>query len=148
MKIYIGADHRGFELKKKLFDFLSQKYEVEDLGAREFVDNDDFVEYALDVAKRTSQNPQDRGIVICGSGAGVEIASNKVKGVRCSLGQSRDQVQKAREADDINILAISSDFTDFEKAKELVDAFLSTQYINSENHQRRINKIKEFDQNE
>lgn len=148
MKIYIGADHRGFELKNKLIGYLPQKYEVEDLGANEFVDNDDFVEYAIGVAKKTSQNPQDRGIVICGSGAGVEIASNKVKGVRCSLGQSSQQVQRAREADDINVLAIASDFTDFEKAKELVDTFLSTQYVNSENHQRRINKIKEFEQNE
>lgn len=148
MKIYVGADHRGFELKNKLISYLSQMHEVEDLGAVQFVDDDDFVDYAINVGKKISQNPISRGLVICGSGAGVEIASNKVKGVRCSLGQSSEQVKKAREADDINILAISSDFTDFEKAKELTEAFLETQYINSENHQRRIDKIKEFENNE
>lgn len=145
MKIYLGGDHRGFELKQKLFDYLAKEHDVQDFGAREFTDNDDFVEYAINVALKTSQENSSRGIVICGSGAGVEIASNKVKGVRSSLGQSRDQVKKAREADDINVLAIASDFTDFEKAKELVDAFLGTQYINSENHQRRIEKIKAFE---
>ncbi|OGH10745.1 MAG: hypothetical protein A3B38_03500 [Candidatus Levybacteria bacterium RIFCSPLOWO2_01_FULL_36_13] len=148
MKIYLAADHRGFELKNKLVNYLSQKHETEDLGATQFIDNDDFVDYAVDVGKKISQNMQDKGIVICGSGAGVEVASNKVKGIRCSLGQSKEQVQKAREADDINVLAIASDFTDFEKAKELADAFLDTQYINSENHQRRIDKIKEFESNE
>lgn len=142
MKIYIGADHRGFELKQKLFDYLARDHDIQDLGAREFTDNDDFVEYAVNVALKVSQENSSRGIVICGSGAGVEIAANKVKGVRCSLGQSREQVSKAREADNINVLAISSDFTDLETAKALVEAFLSTQYINSENHQRRIEKIK------
>ena len=113
MKIYLAADHRGFELKNKLVNYLSQKHETEDLGATQFIDNDDFVDYAVDVGKKISQNMQDKGIVICGSGAGVEVASNKVKGIRCSLGQSKEQVQKAREADDINLLAISSYFTNF-----------------------------------
>lgn len=146
MKIYIGADHRGFELKKNLLEYLSQNHEVEDLGAKEFVDGDDFVDYAIEVGTKVSQSDSDYGLVICGSGAGVEIATNKVRGIRSSLGQSKEQVSKAREDDDINILAISSDFTDFEKAKELVDAFLNTDYVNSENHQRRIGKIKAYEQ--
>ncbi len=148
MKIYIGADHRGFELKKNLLSYLSQRYEVEDLGAKEFIDNDDFVDYAINVGKKVSQNSANYGIVICGSGAGVEIAANKVNGVRCSLGQSKEQVSKAREADNINVLAISSDFTNFEMVKELVDSFLNTQYLASENHNRRIDKLKAFEINE
>lgn len=146
MKIYIGADHRGFDLKAQLKSFLlGNSEEVEDLGANEFVDNDDFVEYAADVASRTLEDPGSRGILICGSGAGVEIAANKIKGARCSLGQSIDQVKKARQADNINILAIASDFTDFNKAKDTVQAFLTTDFVSNENHERRLEKIKNLE---
>lgn len=145
MKIYIGADHRGFELKKKIHEFLNSENEVVDLGADQLIDNDDFVEYAVNVSQETTRDSNNRGIIICGSGAGVEIASNKIKGARCSLGQSVEQVKKARQADDINLLAISADFTDFEKAKGLVQAFLNTEYLSNENHDRRIEKIKNIE---
>jgi len=146
MTIFLGADHRGFELKKALIDWLLDNgFEIEDKGADEFLDNDDFVEYAVSVGEKVSKDENSKGIVICGSGAGVEIAANKVKLVRCSLGQSVQQITKAREADNINILAIASDFTDIEKAKDLVEAFLKTPFIPNENHLRRIEKIKNIE---
>ncbi len=142
MTIFLGADHRGFELKNqvKLF-LLDNDFEVKDLGANEFVDNDDFVEYAINVGQNVSENIDSRGIVICGSGAGVEIAANKIKGIRCSLGQSVEQIEKARQADDINVLSLSADFTDLEKAQDFIEVFLQTEFIPNENHNRRVGKL-------
>lgn len=146
MTIFLGADHRGFELKKALIDWLLDNgFEIEDKGADEFLDNDDFIEYAVSVGEEVAKDKAAKGIVICGSGAGVEIAANKVNLVRCSLGQSVQQITKAREADDINILAIAADFTDSQKAKDLVEAFLKTPFIPSENHLRRIEKINNIE---
>lgn len=146
MAIFLGADHRGFELKSQIKSWLlANGFEAEDLGASQFVDNDDFIEYAASVGQKVSANKDSKGIVICGSGAGVEITANKVKGIRCSLGQSAEQITKAREADDINVLAIASDFTNIEKAKDLIDSFLETSFIPNENHNRRIEKIKNLE---
>ncbi|MBI2025974.1 MAG: RpiB/LacA/LacB family sugar-phosphate isomerase [Candidatus Levybacteria bacterium] len=143
MTIFLGADHRGFELKNKIKSYLlNSGFEVRDLGANEFVEMDDFVEYAVSVGQKVSETLDSKGIVICGSGAGVEIAANKVKAVRCSLGQSAQQIKKAREDDDINVLAIASDFTDIERAKDLIESFLKTDFVPNENHVRRIEKIK------
>lgn len=146
MTIFLGADHRGFELKKTLIDWLlANGFEVKDQGADEFLDNDDFVEYAVNVGEKVAKDKAAKGIVICGSGAGVEIAANKVKAVRCSLGQSAQQITKAREADDINVLAIASDFTNIEKAKDLIETFLKTSFIPNENHLRRIEKMNNIE---
>lgn len=146
MTIFLGADHRGFELKKTLIDWLlANGFEVKDLGADEFLDNDDFIEYAVSVGEKVAKDKAAKGIVICGSGAGVEIAANKVKAVRCSLGQSVEQITKAREADDVNVLAIAADFTDSQKAKDLVETFLKTSFIPNENHLRRIEKINNIE---
>ncbi len=146
MTIFLGADHRGFTLKNQIKSWLLEKdFDVQDLGANSFVASDDFVEYAVSVGEKTTEEKGTKGIVICGSGAGVEIAANKVKGARCTLGQSADQVKKAREADDVNVLAIASDFTDFEKAKIIIESFLQTSFIPSENHTRRIEKISKLD---
>lgn len=146
MTIFLGADHRGFELKSQIKSWLlDNSFQVEDLGAEEFVDNDDFIEYAVSVGEKVASNPDTKGIVLCGSGAGVEICANKVKNIRCCLGQSREQIAKARQADDINVLAIASDFTDIEMAKDLIEVFLQTDFIRNENHVRRIEKIKNLE---
>lgn len=146
MTIYLGADHRGFELKNQVKSWLLDNgFEVKDLGASEFIKTDDFVEYAVSVGQNVSQNKDSKGIVICGSGAGVEIAANKVEGVRCSLGQSKEQIQKAREDDDINVLALSSDFTNTQIAKDLIDSFLQTDFVSNDNHNRRIEKISNLE---
>src|SRR3989344_7461438 len=111
MKIFIGADHRGFELKEKLKNFLqAEGHEVEDLGALSYEEGDDFVEYAINVARQTVNERGGRGILLCGSGAGEEIAANKIGGARCTLGYSQEQIAKARDADNVNILALASEF--------------------------------------
>lgn len=146
MTIYLGADHRGFELKNQVKSWLLDNgFKVLDLGANQFIKTDDFVEYAVSVGQNVSQNKDSKGIVICGSGAGVEIAANKIEGIRCSLGQSKEQVQKAREDDDINVLALASDFITTEKAKDMIESFLQTDFISSDKHNRRIEKISNLE---
>lgn len=146
MTIYLGADHRGFELKNQVKSWLLDNgFKVLDLGANQFIKTDDFVEYAVSVGQNVSQNKDSKGIVICGSGAGVEITANKIEGIRCSLGQSKEQVQKAREDDDINVLALASDFITTEKAKDMIESFLQTDFISSDKHNRRIEKISNLE---
>lgn len=146
MKIFLGADHRGFELKEKLKAWLNEEgHELEDCGAHEYQDGDDFVEFVKEATEKTLTSAGSRGILLCGSGAGVEITANKLKEARCSLGQSAEQIAKARNADDINVLAIASDFIDFDNAKKIVKSFLETPYDPSERHERRLNKIRELE---
>lgn len=146
MKIFIGADHRGFELKGLILDWLrSQKFQVQDCGAYKLDPNDDYPQFAEEVADKVSEEDNSRGILICGSGVGVDIVANKIEGIRCGLGFEVDQVKKAREDDDINVLAISSGATNYDKAIELVKIFLQTGYNSTPNHERRIEEISSLD---
>ena len=151
MKVYLGADHRGFKLAEELFVwFAENNIAVVNAGPSEYNPHDDYVDYAAEVAKRVSQvvgygHEDTRGIVICGSGVGVDIAANKIKGVRCGLGFSVEQVLSARKDDDINILALAADFIDEKQAKEIVKVFLETPFSGEERHKRRIEKIKKLE---
>ncbi len=143
MKIYIGADHRGFQLKERLKKFLSQKgFEVVDKGNLTFDPYDDFPDFAQAVARSVREEPGSFGVVICGSGVGVDIACNRFSGIRCCLGFDKDQVRSAREDDHCNILALGADFVDFEKAKELLMVFLQAKQKQEEKYLRRIRKIE------
>jgi ribose 5-phosphate isomerase B len=142
--IYLGADHRGYDLKAKIANWLSRRgYEFEDLGAYEYDHGDDYVDYAVKVAEAVSVS--GRGIVICGSGVGVGIAANKVSGVRCGLGFAQDQVHAARKDDNINVLALPADNVDEEHALKLVEKFLETAFAENERYLRRIEKIKRYE---
>lgn len=148
MAIIIGADHRGYELKNHIVNFMHESgYEIIDMGPSELVPRDDFVDYAEKVSRMVAQDLSNKGIVICGSGAGVSIASNKIKGVRCSIGFNIEQVKASRRDDNINVLAIASDFTLFEDAKIMIQTFLQTPYEPTDNHVRRIEKIKNLENN-
>lgn len=142
--IYIGADHRGYNLKEKIKTWLKDwGYEFEDLGNTKFDPEDDYPDYALAVARVIVNNIEQgaKGIIICGSGVGVDIVANKVKGIRCGLGFTEEQVKMARKNDDINCLALAADFIDEEKAKNLIKIFLETPFSGEEKHKRRIEKI-------
>ncbi|MBI5358721.1 RpiB/LacA/LacB family sugar-phosphate isomerase [Candidatus Amesbacteria bacterium] len=145
--IYLGADHRGYDLKAKIAKWLvAREYEFEDMGPFAYDHDDDFTESTFLVAEQVSQSPdKNRGIVICGSGVGVSIAANKLPRVRCGLGFAEDQVHASRKDDNINILAIASDNTDEEHALKLVEKFLETPFIESERYLRRIEKISRFE---
>lgn len=142
MKIFICSDHRGFTLKNQLFVYLKKNFEVIDCGNTNYDPNDDYPNYAKIVASNVSKNPFSFGIVICGSGIGVCITANKIKGIRCGLGFDTEQIKHARENDHINILALSSDYIDLQKNKAIVDIFLNTKEKNEDKFLRRINKIE------
>mgnify|MGYP001597085184 FL=1 len=143
--IFIGADHRGFELKAKINKWLfGRGYEFEDVGAFEYDHEDDYADYAILVAQKVAERNK-RGVVICGSGVGVDIAANKVKGVRCGLGWEEDQVHAARKEDNINVLALAADNIDEKKAMKLVETFLETEFVETDRYLRRVEKIARWE---
>jgi len=145
MNIFIGADHRGFELKNKLMEYLQEKnIRIEDMGNYQLDPNDDSPDFARKVAEAVLQNPQEYlGIVVCGSGIGVSIMANRFKGIRCALTFEVSQAQHGRENDHINVIAIPSEYLDFEKAKKIIDVFLSSSPKNEEKYLRRTKKFDE-----
>lgn len=146
MKIYIGADHRGFELKAKIKKYLYENnYEFEDLGALNLNPDDDYPVYAELVGKKVQANPDSFGILLCGSGVGVEVAANKFDEVRAATGNSVDQVKAGRHDDNMNVLVIASDFTDETKAKDLTKAFLETEFGNEKRFNRRLAEIAKIE---
>lgn len=146
MKIYLASDHAGFDLKKKIFDFLtSQKYQVEDVG--DFIPDkdDDYPLFISKAAEKVSQDPNCRAIVFGKSGSGEEIVANKFPNVRAIIGFSAENVRLGREDNDANILSLGSEFVDEQKAVELVKIFLETSFSNRARHKRRIKEIKNIE---
>jgi len=142
MKIYIGADHRGFNLKEVIKKWLyTEGHEVVDCGNEVYDPKDDFPDYTFPVADNVASDKNARGVVICGSGGGVAIASNKVKGIRCAQALDVDDCVHNRKHDDINILAIGSDFTKEHEAKAMITAFIKTDFLNEPKYIRRLQKI-------
>lgn len=143
MTIFIAADHRGFELKNKIIEYLHEKnIRIEDLGNYQYDPQDDYPDFARKVAQAVLQNTKEFfGIVICGSGVGVSIVANRFPGIRCAIGFKKDQIIHARQNDGINVLALPSDYIDFETTKEFIDVFLQTQPNPQEKYVRRIKQI-------
>ena len=149
MRIFIGADHRGFELKDKIIDYLHEKnIRIEDLGSYEYQKEDDYPDFAKKVVEAVLQEPEERlGIVICGSGVGTSIVANRYKKIRCGVALNKEQVAHAREKDHINILSLASDYFDFDQATQLINAFIDTPLTSEAKYLRRIKKIEELDHN-
>lgn len=147
MVIYLGADHRGFRLKELLKSYVhNQGYEVFDLGANRYDEKDDYPDFAAIVARKVSVDPElSRGILVCGSGVGVDVAANKFKNVRCALALSTDQIYSARHDDDVNVLALAADYTSDEDAKKIAEIFLATKFGREEKYQRRLGKISDIE---
>ncbi|MBQ3453133.1 RpiB/LacA/LacB family sugar-phosphate isomerase [Candidatus Saccharibacteria bacterium] len=144
MKIYVGADYRGFEKKLRLLEFLAQgQDEVYDLGAYEYNEGDDFNDPAIAVAKAVREDRGARGILICDSAHGVTIQANRFKGIRAAHCDNVESAQLAREHDDANVLCLSAHFMDEDKLYEVVRAFLTTDFQNLERRVRRINRLDE-----
>ena len=144
MKIYIGADYRGFESKQKLIGFLAEKgYEIEDCGAYELVEGDDFNDPAIAVAKGVREDSGSMGILICDSAHGVTIQANRFKGIRAAHCDNGESATLAREHDDANVLCLSAHFMDEAKMQEIATAFLDTQFESLERRVRRINRLDE-----
>lgn len=146
--IYLGADHRGFELKQRLFKRLQDEgYEVTDLGNDHLDPGDDYVDFANSVAQAVTSFPENKGVVLCGSGVGVDIVANKIDGIRCALVDNPQIAKQSREHEDANIIALPADILDEEKAFEIVKIFLTTEFSEEARHLRRLEKLKEVEKN-
>jgi ribose 5-phosphate isomerase B len=142
MRVYCGADHGGFSLKRKLIEWLkTQGYDAVDCGNTKLDPIDDFPDFAFAVADRVAAEPESRGIVLCRSAGGMMIAANKVKGVRCVVGVNPTDVVHNRDHNDINMLAIAGDYTSEGEAKELIKIFLITPWGGVPRLVRRLGKI-------
>lgn len=148
MKIYIGSDHAGFELKGKLIPFLTELgYEVEDKGAFSYDAQDDYPDFVIPVAQAVANDPEhSRGVVLGGSGQGEAICANKVKGIRAFeyYAPSRGEiniVEDSRSHNDSNIISLGARFLSEEEAKAAVKLWLETPFSGDERHVRRIAKL-------
>ena len=144
--IYLGADHRGFELKELLKKRLvDEGFEVTDLGNDHLDPADDYVDFAQKVAEAVDEMPDNRGIILCGSGVGVDIVANKIDGVRSALVYDVARAKQVREHEDANIISLPADTLDAETAFEIVKVFLQTSFSGEERHVRRLKKLQEIE---
>lgn len=146
--IYIGADHAGFALKEEVKRWLNEWGEAfEDVGAHALDPNDDYPDYAFAVAERVATSPQgNRGILACGSGQGVCIAANKVRGVHAVTLDDPEQARLAREHGNTNVICLSSWRNAPEQLREVLRVWLATPFSGAERHARRLEKIAEYEQ--
>ena len=142
MAIAIGSDHGGFELKEKVKEYLRSKdLEYKDFGCKD-KESCDYPDYAKQVAKSVASKECEQGILICGTGLGMSMAANKVKGVRAALCYDVNVAKLSREHNDANILCMGERTTDHDLALKIVEAWLSTPFSTDERHERRIGKIE------
>ena len=141
MKIYVGADHAGYELKEKLKNYLYKKHTIVDMGNLKYNKKDDYPKFAAKVGWAVSKS-RNFGILICGSGHGVCIAANKIKDVRAALCENTRDAKLARHDDDANILCLQGRYINYEDAKKISNTFLKTKFSQAKRYQRRVNQIK------
>lgn len=144
MKIALGADHGGYSHKEAIKNHLIAKgYEVKDFGTYS-EDSVDYNDYAKLVAESVRDHQYDRGILICGTGIGMSIMANKVKGIRAALVHDLFTAEATRLHNDTNILAMGGRVIELSKALKIVDIWLDTDFSNDERHVRRIAKIDNY----
>ena len=139
-KIAIASDHAGFELKQLLIESLSSDLEIEDLGT-DSLEPCDFPDYAVKVSDFVLDNEDTKGVLICGTGVGMSIAANKVKGIRASNVTNVKTAIQSVEHNDVNVLCLGSENLDIEVAKEITESFLNSSFLNEERYVNRINKL-------
>jgi len=146
MRVYLGSDHAGFELKNHLVDWLTANgHEPVDCGPQIYDAVDDYPPYCLRAATRAAEDPDSLAIVIGGSGNGEQIAANKVKGVRAALAWSEQTATLARQHNNANVLSIGARMHTQDEAVKFVDLFLATPYSHAERHQRRIDMLDAYE---
>jgi ribose 5-phosphate isomerase B len=147
MRVYLGSDHAGYELKVHLANHLAkQGYEVVDVGPRAFDPDDDYPSYCVHAGLRVVADPGSLGVVVGGSGNGEQIAANKVPGVRAALAWNEETARLAREHNDANVVSVGARQHKLDEATSIVETFLATPYPSGERHGRRIAQIAEYEQ--
>ena len=141
MKIALGCDHGGYELKQFIMKTLEKLgYEYEDFGCYS-LESCDYPDFGAAAARAVAEGKCDRGIVICTTGIGISIAANKIKGIRCALLSDVMSARLTREHNDTNMMAIGAGVTGEMLALEIVDTWLDTEFSHAARHQRRIDKV-------
>ena len=146
MRVHIGSDHAGLELKNSLVEHLkSSGHDVIDHGPHVYDALDDYPVFCIPAAQAVANESGSFGIVLGGSGNGEQMAANKVKGIRAALVWSLETAKLAREHNDANVIAIGGRMHPIEVCKELIDVFLATPFSNDERHIRRIGQVSNFE---
>ena len=148
MKVYLGADHGGFQLKEEMKEWLN-KWHVEfaDLGASNYIPEDDYPDYAWPVALKVAKEPGSFGILTCRSGQGECIVANKAKGVRAAIAWTDRAAFAARNDDDANVLCLPADYISLEEAEKIIYTFIFTPFKTEDRYKRRLDKVKKIDLN-
>lgn len=148
MRVAIGADHAGFQLKEDLAKILAdQGFAILDMGTHS-ESPVDYPDYAAAVGRAVREGRADRGVIVCGSGAGAAIAANKIKGVRAALAHDTYTAHQAVEHDDANVIAVGSRVIGPALAEEVTTAFLLARFTGEDRHVRRLNKVKAIEAEE
>jgi ribose 5-phosphate isomerase B len=147
MKVFLGADHGGYELKEKLKTWLvGEGHEVEDCGAHAPDPQDDYPQFARCVAEKVAENvAEHRGIVLCRNGIGVSVVANKVMGVRCAHAETTEVARTSRADDDTNVLALAADYVQEQEAKDIAKVWLETPFSGEARHVRRLEQVNDME---
>ena len=148
MKVAVGADHAGFDLKTQIVPWLeSSGHEVVDVGAHILDPADDYPDFAAAVARSVNDGLAERGVMVCGSGVGASIATNKVGGIRACLCHDTYTARQGVEHNDMNVICLGGRVIGIETAKEVIAAFLGASFTPEARFQRRIDKVGEIERN-
>jgi ribose 5-phosphate isomerase B len=149
MKISVGADHAGYEMKQQLVELVKKLgHTVHDVGTFDPGKPDDYPDFATLVAEDIRSGKAERGLLVCGSGVGVSVAANKFKGIRAGLCHDHYSARQGVEHDDMNVLVLGARVIGSATAQDATEAFLSANFSGEERHVRRLNKVKGIEQDE
>jgi ribose 5-phosphate isomerase B len=142
MKVGVGADHGGFEMKQQLARLLAEDgHEVVDFGDTNYNSNDDYPDFAIPLARAVARGEVERGILVCGSGVGASVAANKVRGARAALCHDEFTARQGVEDDALNILCFGGRTTGIAVAWDCAKNFLAAKFSGAERHRRRLEKV-------
>jgi ribose 5-phosphate isomerase B len=146
MRLHIGSDHAGLELKNELLAHLvNNGHDVTDHGPYEYDALDDYPDFCIPAAQAVAKDPTSLGVVIGGSGNGEQISANKVRGIRAVLAWSIETAKLGKEHNNANVVSVGGRMHSIDQCKEIIDAFIATPFSNGERHIRRIDKIAKFE---
>ena len=146
MRVYLGSDHAGFELKSYLLEHLAKAgHEVVDCGAEAYDPDDDYPPYCFRTGERVLADPGSLGVVIGGSGNGEQIAANKVPGIRAALAWSEETATLARQHNDANVISIGGRMHSLDEMTRFIEIFLTTDFSDEERHGRRIRMLSDYE---
>lgn len=146
MKVGVGADHGGFEMKEQLMKLLAADgHEIVDFGNKVYDGNDDYPDFAVPLARAVASGEIERGVLVCGSGVGASVAANKIHGVRAALCHDHFSARQGVEDDNLNVLCFGGRTTGVAVAWDCIQNFLSASFSEADRHRRRLAKVNQLE---